>query len=86
MLTPSCEVVGYKISRSIDGETSVLDNLIIRLHTFGCVFCDRYRHQLIHIHEKLQKMQPAAAENELPAMGKASREQLKKILRDANRS
>ncbi len=85
MLTPSCEVVGYKISRSIDGETSFLDNLLVRLHTFGCVFCDRYRRQLIHIHEKLQKVQPDISSDELPALGKASREKLKNILRNADR-
>ena len=85
MLTPSCVTVGYKISRSIDGETSFLDNLIIRLHTFGCIFCERYRRQLIHIHEKLQKIQSDIPSDDLPALGKAAHEKLKNILRNADR-
>ncbi len=85
MGTPSCAAIGSRISRSIDGEVSAWDRLMIRLHTFGCEFCARYRRQLLYIHDQIQKTESFEAPGEA-RMSAAGRKHLKKMLRDANSS
>ena len=48
-ITPSCEVIGRKISESMDHQCSLRDRMIIKIHLFGCVLCERYRRQLLAI-------------------------------------
>lgn len=85
MGTPSCAVIGSRISRSIDGEVSAWDRLMIRLHTYACEFCARYRQQLLYIHNQIQKTESFADPDEA-RMSAAKRDHLKKMLRDANSS
>ncbi|MDZ7724437.1 MAG: hypothetical protein U5R06_16945 [candidate division KSB1 bacterium] len=53
-LTPSCETISKQISESLDHRLSVRKRLTIRLHTWQCVLCDRYRRQLLAIHNMLK--------------------------------
>lgn len=46
-MTPACDIITQKISRSMDEKLSLKDRLQIRIHTFGCELCSRYRNQLI---------------------------------------
>ena len=48
-MTPSCEVIGRKISESMDHQCSLRDRMIIKIHLFGCILCERYRRQLLAI-------------------------------------
>lgn len=54
-LTPSCEIISQKISRSMDGEAALRDRLEIRIHTMGCALCERYRKQLLAMRRILAK-------------------------------
>lgn len=54
-LTPTCEIISQKISRSMDEKISIMDKLQIKIHTFGCVLCARYRDQLITMRRMLEK-------------------------------
>ncbi|HGY54127.1 MAG TPA: hypothetical protein ENK44_00355 [Caldithrix abyssi] len=56
MATPSCDVITHKISESFDRQLSLWDRVRIRLHVWSCVFCERYRRQLIMINDFLQKI------------------------------
>ena len=60
--TPTCDVVTRKISESFDQKLSLRDRLSIRVHTWSCVFCERYRQQLITIHRLLKNI----SEDDLP--------------------
>ena len=53
MATPSCEVITRKISESFDRKLSLWDRILIRMHIWSCVFCERYRQQLLAIHRLL---------------------------------
>lgn len=55
MMTPSCEIVTRQISESYDRKLSLRERIGIRVHTFGCILCERYRLQLMAIHRLLQK-------------------------------
>lgn len=54
-LTPPCEIISQKISRSLDGEISLRDRIEIRIHTMGCALCKRYRQQLLAMRQMLEK-------------------------------
>ncbi len=56
MATPSCEVITQKISESLDRKLSLWDRSRIRLHVWSCVFCERYRQQLMTLNQFLQKI------------------------------
>jgi hypothetical protein len=49
-MTPSCEIISKKISRSIDEKLSLMDRLEIKIHILGCILCERYRDQLLAMH------------------------------------
>jgi len=85
MSTPSCEIIGFKISQSIDAEASFFDKLLIRLHTFGCIYCYRYRQQLVHLHDKLQGLQPDDTLDSAN-LSTAACEHMKHVLRDSSAS
>jgi len=55
LLTPSCEIITQKISRSMDEPLSWKERLQIRLHLMACVLCDRYRQQLLAMRELIQE-------------------------------
>jgi len=54
--TPACDVITRKISESFDHKLSIWDRLRIRLHTWSCVLCERYRRQLITMHRLLRQI------------------------------
>lgn len=53
-MTPACEIISQKISRSMDEKISLKERLQIRIHTFGCVLCARYRDQLITMRRMIE--------------------------------
>lgn len=48
-LTPTCEVITEKVSKSLDEPLSLKEKIQIRVHTFTCILCARYREQLLAI-------------------------------------
>jgi hypothetical protein len=54
-LTPSCEIISQKISRSMDQPISLRDRIEIRIHTFGCILCELYWQQLLTVHQLVGK-------------------------------
>ena len=54
-MMPSCEVISHRISESYDRELSRRERLSIRIHTLGCKLCERYRRQLMVIHDLLKQ-------------------------------
>lgn len=64
-LTPTCEVISQKISRSIDEKISLKEKLQIKIHLLGCTLCERYRDQLLAIHKMMAKYSKDL-EEELP--------------------
>ncbi len=53
-LTPTCDVITQKISESMDHPISLRDRFRIRVHILFCVFCNRYRRQLLAIRDMLK--------------------------------
>ncbi len=56
MSTPSCEVIGRKISESFDKKLTIKERIQIKIHLLGCTFCMRYREQLIKLHNMASKL------------------------------
>lgn len=56
MSTPSCEVIGRKISESFERPLTLKERLEIKIHLLGCQFCMRYREQLIKLHQMASKL------------------------------
>ena len=55
MMMPSCDVISRRMSESYDRKLSVRERLSIRIHTLGCILCERYRRQLLIVHNLLQQ-------------------------------
>jgi len=86
MMTPSCEIITHRISESYDRKISFRERLSIRIHTLGCVLCERYRRQLLSIHDILQRYSGDGEfieEDEI--LPQASKERLKQRLQDSSR-
>ena len=85
MMTPSCEIITHRISESFDRKLTLRERLSIRIHTLGCVLCNRYRRQLVAIHDILQRYSDngefAGEDETLP---QASKERLKQQLHDSS--
>ena len=56
MGTPSCEIIGRKISESFDHPLTIKERIQIKIHLLGCEFCLRYRDQLIKLHQMASKL------------------------------
>ena len=56
MATPSCEVIGRKISESFDRPLTIKEHMEIKIHLLGCKFCLRYRDQLLKLHQMTSKL------------------------------
>lgn len=54
-LTPTCEVITEKISKSLDEPLTLKEKIQIRLHTLTCILCARYRDQLLAIRKFITK-------------------------------
>ncbi len=54
-LTPSCDIITHKISKSMDSKVSFRDKLEIRIHLLNCKLCLRYRDQLLSIQAMLHR-------------------------------
>lgn len=54
-MMPSCDVISQRISESYDRKLSLRERMSIRIHTLGCKMCERYRRQLVVIHDILQR-------------------------------
>jgi hypothetical protein len=61
-MTPTCDIISEKISRSMDEQISIRDRFQIRLHTMGCILCERYRKQLMAIRLIVEKLTHAIEE------------------------
>ncbi len=85
MMTPSCDVITRRISESYDRKLAFRERLSIRIHTLGCVLCERYRRQLMALHRMLQKYSgeiDALAED--VALPQETKERLKKKLHESS--
>ena len=85
-LTPSCETISRQISESLDHRLSVWKRLGIGLHTWQCVLCDRYRRQLLALHNML-RMYSDASDTSLyqkDSLSPEMRERIKQTLRQQN--
>jgi hypothetical protein len=56
MSTPSCEVIGKKISESFERPLTLKERMEIKIHLLGYKFCMRYREQLIKLHQMGSKL------------------------------
>ncbi len=63
MGTPSCEIIGRKISESFDRPLTIKERIQIKIHLLGCVFCLRYRDQLIKLHQMASKLADGFEQN-----------------------
>lgn len=54
-LTPTCEVITEKISKSLDEPLTLKEKIQIRVHTFTCILCARYREQLLAIRKLITR-------------------------------
>ena len=53
-ITPSCEIITQKISRSMDEPLTWKERIQVRLHLMACVLCTRYREQLLAMRKMIQ--------------------------------
>lgn len=81
-LTPSCEDISKKISRSLDTDISFRDFIGIRFHTLTCVLCQRYRKQLLNMHELMEKYADEIDESRFESvrLSDNARDRMKKVL------
>ncbi len=84
MGTPSCEVITHKISESLDHPLSRKDRLMIRLHTYSCIFCARYRQQLLVLHEAMNRYAVQYPQTEDIGLSEETKEQIKEKLKKEN--
>ncbi|HHM23434.1 MAG TPA: zf-HC2 domain-containing protein [Bacteroidetes bacterium] len=54
-LTPSCDIVTRKVSESLDRKLNLWEKIQVSLHLMVCEFCNRYRDQLLAIHQTLER-------------------------------
>jgi len=66
ILTPSCEIITQKISKSMDAPLTFWEKIQIRVHIFACELCARYRRQLLAIHSMIIQKINQLDENRLP--------------------
>ncbi len=52
-MTPTCEVVAYKVSEAMDHKLSLWDRIRVNVHLMGCHLCNRYREQLLALRKML---------------------------------
>ena len=86
MLTPTCEVITQKVSRSMDEPLSVKERLQVRLHLMMCEFCTRYRDQLLTIRQKIREQSEVWDDDTDISEFRLSpdkREQIKQKMRDS---
>ena len=55
MIMPSCEIISYKISESMDHDLPMADKVRIRMHVMMCNLCARYRDQLLVLRNIIDK-------------------------------
>lgn len=76
-MTPACDIISQKISRSMDEKLTLKDRLQIRIHTLGCELCSRYRNQLITMRRMIagysDKMAEDISETKEGLSGEAAR-------------
>jgi len=84
-LTPTCEVITEKISKSLDEPLSLKEKIQIRVHTFTCILCARYREQLLAIRKlitrELEQTEDISLDKDLQ-LPENARERIKDQLRD----
>lgn len=84
-LTPSCEMITQKVSKSMDEPLSFKEQLQVRFHLMMCEFCTRYRDQLLTIRkmirEQTEAWEPDSDVSEF-SLSSEKREQIKKKLRE----
>jgi len=80
---PGCDVISQKISEGMDRPLPLADRLRIRLHLLFCVFCTRYRRQLLILRRvaKVQREREEAYQGtEQGGLSEKARERIKKAL------
>ena len=84
MLTPSCDVIGHRISESLDRKLTFRERMSIKIHTMGCVLCERYRHQMLAVHTILSKYVMEMEKNEdlTTPLPEEAKERIKAVLKN----
>ncbi len=80
-LTPKCDLISEKISKSMDEKISLKDQLQIKLHLLYCSFCTRYRDQIVMIHKMLEESDQTMTDIKLTPLQK---DRLKSRLNNLN--
>jgi len=83
-LTPSCEVITQKVSRSMDEPLSFKERLQVRIHLMMCEFCTRYRQQLLTIRRRIQQHAEEWEEGAVPSEAHLSPEAKQRIKEKLN--
>lgn len=83
MLTPPCEVIGHRISESFDRKLTWRERWSIAIHNLGCAICERYRRQMIALHNIVSRYADTAYKDEeiLPQLSDAAKEQIRAAMR-----
>lgn len=83
-MTPSCEIITFKISQSLDHPLPLLDRMRVNIHLLGCKLCERYRSQLLAMHEMLTSYsQEDLPTTEFISLDDEARRRMKKVLNDS---
>lgn len=80
-MTPSCQVVSERVSRSMDGKLTWKEKIGAKIHLLGCELCERYRKQLMIIKDMLENCPEKLVDIDINSDIKLSAEKKKKILK-----
>ncbi|MEP6669016.1 MAG: zf-HC2 domain-containing protein [Chthoniobacter sp.] len=75
--TPKCHDITRLISRSMDSPLPLRTRLALRIHYLICVWCERYRDQLILLRRALKAVPEEGAQKTRGAMSPDARTRLK---------
>ena len=79
-LTPSCDIITHKISKSMDHNISMRERLQIKLHILGCKLCKRYQKQLTTLNDAFENYAQDETTDQKDTLSDEARQKIKKIL------
>ncbi len=84
-LTPTCDVITEKISKSLDEPLTLKEKIQIRVHTLTCILCARYRKQLLAIRKfitrEVKQTEQVSLDKDVQ-LSEKTRKRIKNRLRD----
>jgi len=85
MLTPSCEIITQKISKSMDAPLTLWEKMQVRVHISACKLCAWYRLQLLAIRRMITQKMNQLDENQVTEGAQLSPEARQRIKDRLNR-